>query len=424
MSLRSTGRNAEARDDLIENQQAIVPGCEVAQSLEEWPADRHLAPMAAGRFQDDAADLRIVAQCLLDGIKIIGGNDDGELRKFGGNTRHRFLMGIIRAGKKEIVPAVEMTREFQNARPAGENACQAQGHHGGLGARAGEAHALGRRYQSLDPLPPFDLAFVTSARMRGFLHLPLHRLDNGGMAMPQQDGSVAGPVIDQLPALHGPLVSAGSAIDIDAERLQVARVVRDPVGKHAASLFVQFPRARKGSRIAFNKRRTGQRCLGHQRFSFILSARSASKNIPCWRCGLTNHFQLSTSSYVPPPAFLSFPCLTNSSQTAGENWFGGMMATMRARPWLNGPPPSFDSSSSCVSFKRFLNALSACFNSCGVGPPPAEGFSVEDIASSILLARSSYSFSRSRGWTAYHPFINVCCNRCRACRSACHAASA
>src|SRR5579871_1845310 len=91
---------------------------------------------------------------------------------------------------------------------------------------------------------------------------------------------------------------------------------------------------------------------------------------------------VSTSSYIPPPAFLSLPCLTNSSQMAGPNWLGGVMATMRARLWLRGPPPSLDSSSSCVSFKRFRNALSACFNSCGVGPPPAGGVSAVDMLGS------------------------------------------
>src|SRR5207245_4813052 len=76
----------------------------------------------------------------------------------------------------------------------------------------------------------------------------------------------------------------------------------------------------------------------------------------------------SNSSKVPPPAFLSFPCLTSSSQMAGGNWLGGMMAVIpELRPLLNGPPPILDSASRRVSFKRFLNALRAAFKSCCVG---------------------------------------------------------
>src|SRR4051794_13838768 len=65
---------------------------------------------------------------------------------------------------------------------------------------------------------------------------------------------------------------------------------------------------------------------------------------------------------------LSLPCRTSSSQTAGGNWLGGVMATMpEGRPLVRFRPLSFDSSSRRVSFSRFLNAFQACFNSFGGG---------------------------------------------------------
>src|SRR5437588_299007 len=47
-----------------------------------------------------------------------------------------------------------------------------------------------------------------------------------------------------------------------------------------------------------------------------------------------------------------------------------MIATMpQSRPLLMGPPPSFDSSSSRVSLRRFLKAFRAILSSCAVGTP-------------------------------------------------------
>ena len=69
---------------------------------------------------------------------------------------------------------------------------------------------------------PFDLQLSWQrAGVRRPRHLPLHRLDHGGMAVAQQKRPVAGPVIDQLVALDVPLVAAGRPVDVDRERLQV-----------------------------------------------------------------------------------------------------------------------------------------------------------------------------------------------------------
>src|ERR1700733_12219479 len=88
-----------------------------------------------------------------------------------------------------------------------------------------------------------------------------------------------------------------------------------------------------------------------------------------WSCPAgADNVHHPTNSYIPCPAFLSFPCLTSSSQTAFPNWFGGTMATM-AEDWplVVGRLVIFESSSSWVSLRRFLKALKASFNSFWVG---------------------------------------------------------
>ena len=71
------------------------------------------------------------------------------------------------------------------------------------------------------------------------LHLPPHRRDDRRVAVAQQQRPVAGPVVDQLVAVHVPLAGALGAVEVDGERLQVAQVVGDAVGEEAARLLVQ-----------------------------------------------------------------------------------------------------------------------------------------------------------------------------------------
>ena len=79
---------------------------------------------------------------------------------------------------------------------------------------------------------------------------------------------------------HGPPRSTCGCpvrLDVDRERLQVAHVVRDAVGKDAAGLFVQLPRTSEGRRVSVGQRRTSQRCLGH---GSLLQGQGSLKNKP------------------------------------------------------------------------------------------------------------------------------------------------
>jgi hypothetical protein len=94
------------------------------------------------------------------------------------------------------------------------------------------------------------------------------------------------------------------------------------------------------------------------------------------------------NSYRSLPDLLSLPCRANSSQTAGGNWSGGVMATIPdGRPLLIGPTPIRDWSSRQVSFNRFLKAFKAALSSCGLG--------AEDCDASEV--HMEYSFLRWMG---------------------------
>src|SRR6266446_3451198 len=109
----------------------------------------------------------------------------------------------------------------------------------GLGARHREAHHLARRDELLDELSPPDLELVRGAEVRPARHLPLDRLDDGRIAVPEEQGAMAHPVVDVLVAVHVPLAHAGRAVDVDGERREMADVVRDPAGDHFARAIVQ-----------------------------------------------------------------------------------------------------------------------------------------------------------------------------------------
>ena len=214
-------RHAEAGDDLVEDQQAILAGRNVPKGVQERPADGHGPPVAAGRLQDDAADVRVGLERALHGVGVVGRQHDGQGGDFRRDSRRRgAVVGRVGGGDEEVVPAVEVAGELEHLGPAGEDPRQPQGHQRRLGARRREAHRLRRRHEPLDELAPFDLFFVAGAGVRGLRHLPLHRLDHGGMAVAEKQRPVAGPVIDEFLALDGPLAAAGGAVHVDGERLR------------------------------------------------------------------------------------------------------------------------------------------------------------------------------------------------------------
>ena len=77
-----------------------------------------------------------------------------------------------------------------------------------LGARHREAHHLGRRDELADQLGPADFELVAGAEMRAARGLLLDGLDDGRVAVAQEQRAVAHPVVDVLVAVDVPLVGA------------------------------------------------------------------------------------------------------------------------------------------------------------------------------------------------------------------------
>ena len=75
--------------------------------------------------------------------------------------------------------------------------------------------------------------------MRAELHLPLHRLDHGGMRMAEQHGAVAAEVIDIFVAIDVPLARALGLGDVDRIGVEIARIVRDAARQHLAGALKQ-----------------------------------------------------------------------------------------------------------------------------------------------------------------------------------------
>ena len=81
---------------------------------------------------------------------------------------------------------------------------------------------------------------MTRSRVRTPAHLLLHSLDNRRMAMPQQNRSMPGPVVDKLVAIHIPLVCACGSIHIHRKRFQMTQVMRHAVGKQLLAPLVEL----------------------------------------------------------------------------------------------------------------------------------------------------------------------------------------
>ena len=78
---------------------------------------------------------------------------------------------------------------------------------------------------------------MCGAVVRGASHLALHGLRHGGMAMPQDQRTMAAEEIDVLVAVDVPFVRACRAVGVDGIWLQIAPDVGDAVRKQVAGSF-------------------------------------------------------------------------------------------------------------------------------------------------------------------------------------------
>ena len=104
---------------------------------------------------------------------------------------------------------------------------------------------------------PFDFQLVAGAGVRCPGHLLLHGRDHVVRAVAEQQGPVAGEVVDQFLPVDGPLVRAFGPVDVDRERLQRPQFVRDAAGEHRLGLLEQLPRFREGGDVVIGEGRAG-----------------------------------------------------------------------------------------------------------------------------------------------------------------------
>src|SRR5262245_23514841 len=100
----------------------------------------------------------------------------------------------------------------------------------GLGPRHREARQLGAGDETVDELGPADLVLVRGAEVRAEPDLDTDGLDHGRMAVAEEEGAVAHPVIDVLVAVDVPLVAPSRALDVDRKRQLMPDVVGDAAG--------------------------------------------------------------------------------------------------------------------------------------------------------------------------------------------------
>ena len=143
------------------------------------------------------------------------------------------------------MPAVEVALEAHDPVLAGMRPGEAECHVGRLGAGRGEAHALRTRHQLAHDLRPADLALVIGARMGAVRQRLPNRVEHLRPAVTQQQGAVAAGVVDILVAVLVPLARALGPGDVDAVRLQIARVVDDAGRQELPGFGRESSRARR-----------------------------------------------------------------------------------------------------------------------------------------------------------------------------------
>jgi hypothetical protein len=129
------------------------------------------------------------------------------------------------------VPAVEVSGEFEGAGASRDDAGDALGHQGGFGAAAGEANLFGGGHEAANRFGPFHFEGMAGAEVGASGDLGLNGFDEGGMAVSENERTVAHPVVDDFAAFDRPFAGALGPLDVDGKRGEIATVVGDAAGE-------------------------------------------------------------------------------------------------------------------------------------------------------------------------------------------------
>ena len=231
--LGTAGSDAESGDDFIENQEDAVAIAKRADPREKLAPHGDEAPVAARRFEDDAGGL-VSLEGLFESREVVGGNDDQVAEHVVGDAGHAIVARVVwRIGRRDelVVPAVEVAGEFDRAGASGNDAGDALGHQGRFGAAAGEADLFRGGHQAANRFGPFHFEGVAGAEVGTFGDLGLNGFDEGGMAVSENERTVAHPVVDDFAAFDRPFAGALGPLDVDGKRGEIATVVGDAAGE-------------------------------------------------------------------------------------------------------------------------------------------------------------------------------------------------
>ena len=240
--LRAARRKAEARDDLVKDQEAAVLVAQVAQALQKAVLRRHNAHVRRDRLDDHRRDLsRVGVQQALDRGEIVVLRHQGILRRAAGHALGVRLAlrerAAARANQHRIRMAVVAALELDDLVAPGCAARKTHRAHDRLGARVDHAYHLDVRYHLDHLLGHLDLERGRRAERQAVHHAVIDRFQDVRMAVAEHHWPPRTDVVDVFQPI---LVQhmAAEALD-DKARLAAHRAERahrrvDAAGQHLA----------------------------------------------------------------------------------------------------------------------------------------------------------------------------------------------
>ena len=210
---------AEARHDLVVDEQRAVLGGELAQRLVEAGQRRHRAHIAGGGLENHARDFVAgLGERAAHGLDVVVGHDDRVVRARAGHPGRTGQAerrdARARLGEQRVDVAVVVAGEFDDLRAPGEPAREPHRRHRRLGARIDQPHLLDRRARN-DLLRELDLAGGGRAEAEPLRRGLLHRVDDLRVRVPVDHRSPARDEVDVRVA-------------VDVGELRAGRLANEP----------------------------------------------------------------------------------------------------------------------------------------------------------------------------------------------------
>ena len=251
--LRAAVADPEAGDDLVEDEQGLLPRGDPAQALKVALGREDDAHVGRDRLDDDRGDAALVLpERGLHGRQVVERQHDGRRRE---GLRHAGGVGDAERGgararrdEEAVDVAVVAARELDDQVALGEGARGAHRAHVGLGAGAGHAQQLDRREGLLDGLGQLHLGHGRGAEGAAALEGALGRRDDLPAGVAEHQGAPGQAVIHEAPAVAGDEPGAGARPDehgraahgLEGPHRRVDAAHERPAGAREERLLVQL----------------------------------------------------------------------------------------------------------------------------------------------------------------------------------------